>query len=176
MTLAPWRVQSAPRAYPASGTITRPPLHAARIGPGQPKSACTYCPFALTAPAGRNRVLALYLDQPDAAVRDLTLEHTALALNPRQGLAGRGTLAELLASTGRHDHLLARFRARLAALPWQVCDVRRTTPRARITWPLQCPSPPSTLHRVTAGTPCVQPSRRSRIPAAPPLPQRRILM
>lgn len=96
-----------------------------QTGTRWPKSACTDCPFALSMPSGRQRVFALYLEEPAAVVRDLTLEHTALALNPRQGLAGRSTLADLLAATGRHDHLLTRFAAYLAVVPWQVCEVRR---------------------------------------------------
>lgn len=96
-----------------------------QTGARWPKSACTYCPFAFSTPTGRERVLALYLDEPAAAIRDLTLEHVALALNPRQSLVGRGTLAALLVGTGRHDHLLARFGDHLAVTPWQVYEVRR---------------------------------------------------
>jgi hypothetical protein len=90
-----------------------------------PKSACTYCVFALATSTGRARILDLYLGQPDAAIRDLMLEHSALSLNPRQGLAGDGTLAALLATTGRHDQILRQFAAHLHAAPWQVCEVRR---------------------------------------------------
>lgn len=99
-----------------------------------PKSACTYCVFALATPAGRARVLDLYLDEPSAAVRDLLLEHIALSLNPRQGLAGRGTLAALLADSRRHGQILGEFASLLATSPWQVCEVRRAI-RPRLTDP-----------------------------------------
>ena len=56
-------------------------------GADWPKSACTYCPFALCNTAGRERVLAAYRAEPAAGVQALVLEHIAVSLNPRQGLA-----------------------------------------------------------------------------------------
>jgi hypothetical protein len=110
----------------------------ARTGVRWPKSACTYCPFALTSRTGRARVLDLYLHEPAAAIRDLTLELTAVTLNPRQTLAGHGnTLAGLLAATGRHDAILAAFASHLDTLPWQICEIRRAITRGRAARSLQ---------------------------------------
>jgi hypothetical protein len=90
-----------------------------------PKSACTFCPFALCSAAGQDRVLAAYQAEPAAGVHALVLEHIAVALNPRQGLAAGHRLAAILAGTGQHDDVLDRFRATLTQLPWRVYEVRR---------------------------------------------------
>jgi hypothetical protein len=97
----------------------------AATGVNWPKSACTYCPFALASRSGRARVLPMYQADPDAAVQALSLEYLSVALNPRQGLAGGKRLAGILAATGEHEHVLAAFTAHLNEVPWQVYEVRR---------------------------------------------------
>jgi hypothetical protein len=90
-----------------------------------PKSACTYCPYALCSTDGRRRVLAAYRGEPAAGVRALILEHISVSLNPRQGLAAGERLTELLAATGQHRDVLTSFSAELSLMPWRVYEVRR---------------------------------------------------
>jgi hypothetical protein len=94
-------------------------------GAAWPKSACSYCPFALASRAGRARVLPMYRADPGTAVQALSLEYLSVALNPRQGLAGGKRLAGILAATGDHGHVLAAFQAQLDDVSWQVYEVRR---------------------------------------------------
>jgi hypothetical protein len=95
-----------------------------------PKSACEYCPFALTNRAGRARVLQLFDRNPDAALRTLLLEHRSVCLNPAQGLIAGGRLADLLARSGRHG-LLGLLHAELERAPHALYAVRRIRrPRA----------------------------------------------
>ena len=95
------------------------------------KSACTYCPFALCNIAGKARVLAAYRAEPAAGVHALVLEHIAVSLNPRQGLAAGERLSGLLAATGQHHDVLSAFAAGLGRMPWRVYEVRRVIrPRA----------------------------------------------
>ncbi|RAS59466.1 hypothetical protein C8D87_11478 [Lentzea atacamensis] len=89
------------------------------------KSACTYCPFALTTQAGRVEAVARFVAEPDAGVLALAMEFAATALNPTQGLIkGQRLLSLLRASTGTAA-VLAAFTELLASLPWAVYDVRR---------------------------------------------------
>jgi hypothetical protein len=100
-------------------------------GADWPKSACTYCPFALCNKDGRERVLAAYRAEPNAGVQALVLEHIAVSLNPRQGLAAGERLSGLLAASGQHHDVLDAFTAELGQMPWKVYDVRRVIrPRA----------------------------------------------
>ncbi len=101
-----------------------------RPGDRYPKFAIT-CPFALCNTAGRERVLATYRAEPAAGVHALVLEHIAVSLNPRQGLAAGERLSGLLAASGQHHDVLAAFAARLDRMPWQVYAGRRVIrPRA----------------------------------------------
>ena len=89
------------------------------------------CPFALCNTAGRARVLAAYRAEPAAGVHALVLEHIAVSLNPRQGLAAGERLSGLLAATGQHHDVLSAFAAGLGRMPWRVYEVRRVIrPRA----------------------------------------------
>lgn len=90
-----------------------------------PKSACTYCPFALCNTVGRQRVLDAYHAEPAAGVQALVLEHIAVSLNPRQGLAAGQRLSSLLAASGQHHHVLDAFTAELDQMPWRIYEVRR---------------------------------------------------
>lgn len=88
------------------------------------KSACVFCPFALSNAAGRQRVLALYRQDVKAAVHALFIEHVSLAFNPRQGLNGTVRLVDLLAADGNTAALDA-LEQRLAYEPHAVFHVRR---------------------------------------------------
>jgi hypothetical protein len=46
-------------------------------------------------------VLAAYAAEPAAGVHALVMEHIAVSLNPRQGLAAGERLSGMLAATGR---------------------------------------------------------------------------
>ncbi len=94
-----------------------------------PKSACVYCPFALTSRAGRERSLTRYDTRPRAAIEALMLEHRALCLNPRSGLIAGDRLIDLIAE---HRPAIAEaFRAELTRTPHAVYEVRRLwRPRA----------------------------------------------
>jgi hypothetical protein len=104
----------------------------AELGVAWPKSACVYCPFALANKAGRERVLPRYASNPAAAVQALLMEHTALALNPTQGLIGGKRLVDLLAGTPGQERTLAAFQRQLQRQVHAVYLVRRLqSPRAR---------------------------------------------
>jgi hypothetical protein len=97
---------------------------AARTGAQWPKSACVYCPFALTSNDGRARTLSRYRDHVDAAVQSLLMEHTSVSLNPNQGLVAGRRLADIVAAAGEHD-IQRRFREALDATPHALYHVRR---------------------------------------------------
>ena len=63
---------------------------AAQFGVEWPKSACTYCPFALSNKASRRATLARFDQSPAEGVQALLMEHLALALNPKQPLIEGG--------------------------------------------------------------------------------------
>ena len=61
----------------------------------------------------------------------LVLEHIAVSLNPRQGLAAGERLSGLLAATSQHHDVLSAFAAGLDRTLWRVYEVRRVIrPRA----------------------------------------------
>jgi hypothetical protein len=88
-----------------------------------PKSACVYCPFALTSKAGRERSLARYDTLPAAALQALMLERRSLALNPRGGLIAGDRLADLIEA--RRPLLAVGFGRALEREPHAVYEVRR---------------------------------------------------
>jgi hypothetical protein len=88
------------------------------------KSACVYCPFALANKAGRERVLPMYRDDLDSAVRALFVEHVSLQLNERQGLNGPTRLIDLLREDG-NQAALDGLEDRLDRTPHAVYHVRR---------------------------------------------------
>jgi hypothetical protein len=98
---------------------------ASRIGVRYPKSACTFCPFALSNKAGRERVLAGFADAPDLAWEPLVLETAAQALNPAQTLIRDGSLYDLLTETPGQEDTIQRFEHRLSQQPWALVEVRR---------------------------------------------------
>lgn len=107
----------------------------AQLGVTWPKSACVYCPFALTNEEGRDRVLDRYADDPADGLPALMMEHIARTLNPRQGLAGSKrstsgmaaakTLIGLLEADPRQHVLLRMHRERLESVPWKLFEVQR---------------------------------------------------
>jgi hypothetical protein len=97
--------------------------------PDWPKSACVYCPFALTNRAGRERTLRRYDTRPESALEALMLERRALCLNPRGGLIAGERLADLIAV--HRPQIDAAFGRRLEETPHSVYEVRRLwRPRA----------------------------------------------
>lgn len=97
--------------------------------PDWPKSACVYCPFALTSRAGRARTLERYDTRPESAIEALTLERRSLCLNPRGGLIAGDRLADLIEV--HRPAIAAAFRDRLSEAPHAVYEVRRLwRPRA----------------------------------------------
>ena len=108
----------------------------AQLGVTWPKSACVYCPFALTNAEGRERVLDRYATDPRAGLPALMMERIARTLNPRQGLAGSEraagsrvaaakTLIGLLEADPRQQVLLRMHREQLESVPWKLFEVQR---------------------------------------------------
>jgi hypothetical protein len=91
--------------------------------PDWPKSACVYCPFAMTSKAGRERIVVRYDTRPQAAIEALLLEWRALCLNPRGGLIAGERLIDLL--TEQRPATVEQFRAHLDIVPHSVYEVRR---------------------------------------------------
>jgi hypothetical protein len=69
--------------------------------------------------------MAAYRAEPTVGVQALVLEHIAVSLNLRQGLAAGERLSGILAASGQHHDVTAAFTAELDRMPWQVYDVRR---------------------------------------------------
>jgi hypothetical protein len=88
-----------------------------------PKSACVYCPFALTSRAGRERTLRRYEQRPEGALQALMLERRSLCLNPRGSLIPTERLADLIEA--HHPAIAAAFAERLAHAEHSVYEVRR---------------------------------------------------
>lgn len=98
-------------------------IHRVTGVPDWPKSACVYCPFALTSKAGRERTLQRYAEAPESAVKTLLLEWRALCLNPRAGLIAGDRFVELIAE--RRPDIAARFEQELASEPHALYEVKR---------------------------------------------------
>ncbi|MFI7641898.1 hypothetical protein [Nonomuraea sp. NPDC049400] len=95
------------------------------LGVAYEKSACQMCPYALTSAKGRGRTIPRYLAAPHLAMLPLLMEHTAVALNERQGLIGGKRLVDELRRHPDAGPLLALFAEHLDAQQWAVYDVRR---------------------------------------------------
>jgi len=93
-------------------------------GVNWPKSACVYCPFALSNKTSRARTLALYRQDVPAAVQALFIEHVSLAFNERQGLNGEVRLIDLVRADG-NQAVLDALDERLQHTPHAVYHVRR---------------------------------------------------
>lgn len=95
------------------------------LGVAYSKSACFMCPYALTSENGRARTIPRYLRSPRLAMLPLAMEHTAVALNERQGLIGGKRLVDELRRHPDAAPLLAMFDKYLDAQEWALYDVRR---------------------------------------------------
>jgi len=91
--------------------------------PEWPKSACGYCPFALTNKAGRARTLKGWAAEPEVGLHALALEHLAICLNEHQGLVAGDRAIDLVRE---HETGLARqHEAELERHPHALYEVRR---------------------------------------------------
>ncbi|WP_234798272.1 hypothetical protein [Mycobacteroides chelonae] len=88
------------------------------------KSACTFCPFAMTTAAGRAALLQRYREEPDAGAQAMFLEHVARSLNPTQTLIAGSSVADLITDAGLQQ-VLEHFQARQATSAYSVYEVRR---------------------------------------------------
>jgi hypothetical protein len=79
------------------------------------------------------------------------MEHVAVSLNPRQGLAAGDRLSALLAATGQHQAVLSAFTAELARMPWRVYDVRRVI-KPRAGDPAKAANAARSLRAIAAGS------------------------
>jgi hypothetical protein len=114
-----------------------------------PKSACVYCPFALTSRAGRERTLLRYDTRPESALEALMLERRSLALNPRGGLIAGDRLADLIAV--HRPRIAASFEKRLNATPHSAYEVRRIW-RPQVDNPLKVANASRSLRVLATGT------------------------
>lgn len=94
------------------------------------KSACVFCPFALTTASGRAATLERYAAHPQAGARMLYIEHVALALNPRQGLVAGRRAIDYVRAAGLTE-VIELFQQTLDAVPHTLYEVRRLTRRNR---------------------------------------------
>jgi hypothetical protein len=114
------------------------------------KSACVFCPYAVMTRAGRAEVLPRWQDEePTAGLTALTLEHTALALNPEQGLIAGRRAVDYVRLTGHH-RLLAELDAHLAATAHALYEVRRVL-RPRRDDPAKLANGSRSLRRLATG-------------------------
>jgi hypothetical protein len=87
------------------------------------RSCCVWCPYQ----AGRKGIEALverWRRQPEAGARAIWMEHTAVALNPRQQLFGTVSAAKLAQTHALTESVLLA-EDRLNAGPWCIYEVRR---------------------------------------------------
>ncbi|WP_280471133.1 hypothetical protein [Nocardia cyriacigeorgica] len=101
-----------------------------KTGRAWQKSACVFCPFALVTAANRVATLARYAAFPDAGARMLLMEHTALALNAKQGLVGGKRAIDYVRAAGLTG-VLAAFESALAEQPHALYEVRRLARRTQ---------------------------------------------
>lgn len=90
------------------------------------KSACTYCPFALSTEDGRRATVEQFIAEPHAGLLALAMEFSATCLNPTQGLINSRRLLTLLRGSPGTEQVLASFDEYLASVPWALYEVRRT--------------------------------------------------
>lgn len=89
-----------------------------------PKSACSYCCFAMATETGRANQVERYRNEPQAGAQALLLETVARSLNPRQTLIAGSSAADLITSAGLTE-VLDAFAAQLEAATFAVYEVRR---------------------------------------------------
>ncbi|MEU0237633.1 hypothetical protein ABZ234_08075 [Nocardiopsis sp. NPDC006198] len=120
-------------------------------GVSWPKSACSYCPFALTNQEGRQRTLTRFTEEPGPACLALRMEHTAIALNPRQGLVPNGRLIDMARTFPGMKTTLDRFRDETARAEHAVYRIRRVWP-PRSSDPTQAGRAARSVELVATGT------------------------
>lgn len=96
------------------------------VGEPWAKSCCEFCPFSSDKHQDR------YAADPDAAIRSMNLELTAVALNPRSTLFANASVVELTAAN--HPEIADRFYAELAEADWAIYDVRRVMLAKGVAW------------------------------------------
>ncbi|WP_280454195.1 hypothetical protein [Nocardia brasiliensis] len=94
------------------------------------KSACVFCPFALSSAAGRVVTFEKFRTHPAAGARMLWIEHLALCMNPKQGLVAGRRAIDLLAEAGL-DEVIGQFQSALAGSEHAVYELRRLTKPAK---------------------------------------------
>lgn len=87
------------------------------------RSACTICPFQITA-GTREEIIARHRARPDEAAIGLLLEYIALSLNPRQTLFKNQSFQVLLEQDGNAT-AIALLQERLDNCQWGIYEVRR---------------------------------------------------
>jgi hypothetical protein len=97
---------------------------AAVTGSKFPKSACSYCCFAMATETGRASQVERYRNEPQAGAQALMLEIVARSLNPRQTLIAGSSAADLIAEAGLTE-VQARFTELLEDSTFAVYEVRR---------------------------------------------------
>ncbi|MGV7303110.1 hypothetical protein PJK45_28095 [Mycobacterium kansasii] len=89
-----------------------------------PKSACSYCCFAMATQKGRANQIERYRSEPQAGAQALLLETVARSLNPRQTLIAGSSAADLVADARLTD-VLDEFANLLEQATFAVYEVRR---------------------------------------------------
>ena len=88
------------------------------------KSACTYCPFAISSARGVQSTLRRYAAEPAAGALALFVEHVAACINEKQTLRPTGRLYDDVAAAGLTE-VLDHFHRRLNDTEHGVYEVRR---------------------------------------------------
>lgn len=115
------------------------------------KSCCTFCPFALASKGGRAAMMDRYAAVPEEAVDALFMEYVAQALNANQTLINKTSLYDELAASGRHQHVMAAFDARLDQAPHALYEVRRIL-RPKVADPTKVANSARSVRRMATGT------------------------
>jgi hypothetical protein len=100
-------------------------IKAATGGGDIPKSACYFCPFALSNKTSRAHTLQRYQHDPAQAAQALMIEHTSLALNRFQGLVGDKRLIDFITALDDPTPILTAFHTTLQGSPHAVYRIRR---------------------------------------------------
>ncbi|OHU75721.1 hypothetical protein BKG84_27320, partial [Mycobacteroides chelonae] len=100
------------------------------VGVPFPKSACGFCPFAMSSESGRSRQVERYRQEPAMGAEALFLEFVARSLNPAQTLIENSSAAEMVAAAGLHE-VQEQFEVLLKRTGWALYEVRRLTRSGR---------------------------------------------
>ena len=95
---------------------------------GEPfaKSACGFCPFAMSSESGRAHQIERYRQEPELGAEALFLEYVARSLNPEQTLIEGSSAAELVSAAELRD-VQDQFDTLLEESAWALYEVRRLT-------------------------------------------------